>query len=284
MNRFLLIGLLSFAGLASAQKNPDWSRPFPPVHIVGNLYYVGTWDLSSYLFVTPGGNILINTGLADSVPVILANVESLGLKFSDIRLITATHAHYDHVAGLAEIKRLTGAKMLLEEGDVPVIESGGKADFVFGNDPAMHFDPVRVDQRLREGDKIALGGTELIVHHHSGHTKGAVSFTTTIHDGGRDYRVVIANLPSINPGVKMSGMPGFPDIAEAYARTFHDQKEMKIDIFLASHASQFGLHQKYKPGDAYDPQRFVDPKGFRDEVERLEQIYFDQLANERRAK
>jgi len=280
MVRSLLIGLLALAGLAFAQNNPDWHEPFPGFRIVGNLYWVGTYDLSSYLFVTPQGNILINSGMADSVPIILANVESLGFRFSDIKLITATHAHYDHVAGLAEIQRLTGAKMLLEEDDVPVIESGGRLDFVFGKDAYAQFNPVKVDQRLKDGDKVALGGTELTVRHHPGHTKGAVSFTTTIRDGGRDYRVVIANLPSINPGVKMSGMPGFPDIAQAYARTFHDQKEMKIDIFLASHASQFDLHRKYKPGDAYDPQRFVDPQGFRDAVDRLEKAYLDQLAKE----
>lgn len=277
--------LLLFAALACtafAQTNPDWSRPFPPFRIVGNLYWVGTWDLSSYLVVTPQGNILINSGLADSVPQILANVEALGFKFSDIKLITATHAHYDHVAGLAEIKRLTGARMLLEEEDVPVIESGGKADFVFGPDPAMHFKPVHVDQALRDGDRIALGGAELTLHHHPGHTKGASSFTMTVRDGGRDYRVIIANLGSINPGVRVSGMPTYPGIAQAYARTFHDQKEMQIDIFLASHASQFRLHEKYRPGDAYDPQRFVDPRGFRAAVENLEKVYLDQLAKERK--
>jgi metallo-beta-lactamase class B len=265
MWRSLLLLALAIPALAQtppAPANADWSRPFPPFRVVGNVYWVGTWDLSSWLIVTPQGNILINTGLADSVPMILASVEALGFKFSDTKLITATHAHYDHAAGLAEIKRLTGARMLMEKDDVPVVESGGKADFLWGGDASMRFEPVHVDQRLRDGDKIALGGTELTVHHHPGHTKGAVSFTLTVRDGGRDYRVLIANMGSINPGVKVSGMPNYPDIAQACARTFHDQKEMQIDIWLASHASQFHLHEKYKPGDPYDPRRFVDRRDF----------------------
>jgi metallo-beta-lactamase class B len=281
--RLLLLTTLAIPLLAQqTPDNADWHRPIPPFRIVGNLYWVGTWDLSSYLVVTPQGNILINSGLADSVPMILASVENLGFRFSDIKLITATHGHYDHVAGLAEIKRLTGAKMLMEEDDAPLMETGGKADFRFGSDESAHFEPVHVDQLLKDGARVALGGTELTVHHHPGHTKGAVSFTLTIRDGGRDYRVAIANMPSINAGVKLSGMPGFPDIAQAYARTFHDQKEMKIDIFLASHASQFRLHEKHKPGDAYDPGRFVDPQLFQSSVADLEKTYLNQLAAERK--
>src|SRR6185312_15818962 len=223
MSRSLLLTLLAVPLLAQqAPDNAEWHKPFPPFRIVGNLYWVGTWDLSSYLIVTPQGNMLINSGLADSVPMIRANVESPGFKFSDIKLITATHGHYDHVAGLAEIKRLTGAKLLIEEEDAPLLESGGKADFRFGNDQAAHFEPVHVDRRLADGATIALGGTELTLHHHPGHTRGASSFTFTVHDGAGsaacDYRVIIANMPSINAGVKLTGMPGFPDIAQAYAR------------------------------------------------------------------
>jgi metallo-beta-lactamase class B len=277
--RALLLALLAVS--LSAATDPDWSKPFQPFRIVGNIYWVGTWDLSSYLIVTPQGDILINTGLADSAPQILGNVQALGFKVSDIKIITATHAHYDHVAGIAEIKRLTGAKLVMEEEDVPVMESGGKKDFRFGKDPSMRFTPVHVDEALKDGSKITLGGTEITLHHHPGHTKGASSFTLTVRDTGHDLRVGIINLGSINPGVKVSGMPTYPNIAQDYARTFHDQKEIQIDVFLASHASQFGLHEKYKPGDWYQPARFVDPQGFHDAVEKLEKVYTDQLARER---
>jgi metallo-beta-lactamase class B len=274
----------AFAQQAVTFGNADWSKPFPPFRVVSNLYYVGTYDLASYLITTPQGHILINTGLADSVPIILANVETLGFKFSDIKILLATHGHFDHAAGLAEIKRLTGAKMMIEEGDVSVLESGGKTDFRWGNDPNARFEPVKVDRAFKDGDQITWGGTTLTAHLHPGHSKGATSFSLNAVEGGKTYRVLIANMGSINPGVKVSGMPQYPEITADYARTFHDQKEMKIDIWLASHASQFHMHDKYKPGDAYDPNRFVDPVGYLRSVEELEKVYRDQLARERAQK
>ena len=123
-----------------------------------------------------------------------------------------------------------------------------------------------------------------MAHHHPGHTKGATSFTFDVRENGNTYRVGIVNMPSVNAGVQLSGMPKFPGIAEAYARTFQDQKNMKIDVWLASHAAQFDLHAKYKEGDAYDPNRFVDPDGFHKAVAHLETLYLNQLASERRGK
>ena len=280
--RTLLVAVALF-GLQAVREAPitneDWVKPFPAVRIAGNLFYVGTYDLSSYLITTNQGHILINTGLESSVPIIRANVESLGVTFGDIKILLATHAHWDHVAALAEIKRLTGARMAMHERDAALLEDGGQSDFRFGG-PKPLFAPVKVDQRLEDGDVVRLGNAAVTVHHHPGHTRGATSFTLTVRDG-RDYRVVIANMGSINPGVRLTGTPSYPSIAEDYARTFREQKAMAIDIFLASHASQFGLHRKYMPGAPHDAARFVDPAGFRAAVERLEQVYRDQLTKER---
>jgi metallo-beta-lactamase class B len=276
--------LVLFASAASAQQipqNPDWRRPFPPFKLIGNVYWVGTYDLSTYLITTDAGHILINTGFTETLPEIQAGVEELGFDFDDVEILLATHAHFDHVAGLAELKRLTGARMMMSEADAALLEDGGKSDFRFGDDPDTNFEPVRVERRLKDQDTIALGGVTLTAHHHPGHTKGATSFTLTVTEAGRDYRVVIANMGSINPGVTVSGMPKYPTIGDDYARTFAAQKALPIDVFLASHASQFRLHDKYKPGDAYDPNRFVDPEGYRAEVERLEKIFSEQLARER---
>jgi len=264
-----------------AQANEEWTRAFPPFRMIGNIYWVGTYDLSTYLITTPQGNILINTGLVDTVPQIKANVEKLGFKLSDTKILTATHGHFDHVAGMAELKRMTGAKLMISAPDVELLESGGKADFRFGDTQSARFEPVHVDGTFKDGDKISLGGVELVAHHHPGHTKGATSFTTNVTEGGRTYRVVIANMGSINPGVKVSGMPKYPGIEADYARTFKEQKEMQIDVFLASHAAQFGLHRKYQPGDAYKADRFVDPDGFHQSVEKLEKTYLEQLAKEK---
>jgi metallo-beta-lactamase class B len=185
---------------------------------------------------------------------------------------------------MAELKRLTGAKMLMQEADAGMLEDGGNSDYRFPNGRGSTYEPVKVDQRLKDGDKVKLGGTELTVMHHPGHTKGATSFSFTTQDAGRTYRVLIANMGSINPGVKVSGMPAFPGITDAYAQTFAKQKQIVPEVWVASHAKQFNLHEKYKPGDAYDANRFVDPEGFRAAVLKLEKIYLDQLAQERQDK
>jgi metallo-beta-lactamase class B len=279
----LLLSLCLCAS-ASAQQNTEWRQPFPAFKLIGNVYWVGTYDLSTYLITTDAGHILINTGFEDTVPLIAEGVEQLGFKMADVKILAATHAHGDHVAGLAELKRLTGAQMMMSEADSVLLEDGGISDFRFGDGRTPSFEAVKVDRRLKDKDAIALGGVTLTAHHHPGHTKGATSFTFTVREGGRDYRVIIANMPGINAGVTVSGMPKYPTIADDYARTFAAQKALSIDVFLASHAAQFRMHEKYKPGDAYDPNRFVDPQGFVAAVERLEKLYRDQLATERAAR
>jgi metallo-beta-lactamase class B len=185
---------------------------------------------------------------------------------------------------MAELKRMTGAKLIVPERDKDLFESGGQKDFRFGDTPGFRFEPVSVDGTVKDSDTISLGGTVLTAHHHPGHTKGATSFTLNVQEGGKTYRVVIANMGSINPGVTVSGMPKYPEIGEDYARTFKAQKDMQIDVWLASHASQFKLHEKYQPGAPFNADRFVDPQGFKAAVEQLEKTYQDQLARERARK
>jgi metallo-beta-lactamase class B len=280
----LMIGSVLISPLAVAQDNPDWTRSFPPFRIIGNIYWVGSYDLASYFITTPDGHILINTGVGDTAKQIKASVEQLGFNLADVKILTATHGHFDHVAGMAELKRMTGARLIVSEEDKELLESGGKADFRFGDTPAARFEPVRVDGVFKDSDAVSLGGTVLTAHHHPGHTKGATSFTLNVRENGKTYRVLIANMPTINPGVTVSGMPMFPRIADAYASTFKAQKDMQIDVWLASHAAQFKLHEKYKPGDPFDPNRFVDPQGFKAAVAELEKKYQEQLARERSGK
>jgi len=267
-----------------AQTNDEWTRPFAPFRIVGNIYWVGSYDLSSYLITTAAGNILINTGIGDTAQQIKKNVEQLGFTMSDTKILTATHGHFDHVAGLAELKTMTGARVLIADQDRSLLETGGKTDFAFGNSPSAQFPPVQVDGTFKEGDTLSLGGTTLTVHRHAGHTRGATSFTTTVVESGKTYRVGIVNMGSVNPGVRLVNRPSYPGIADDYAKTFLVQKDLRLDIFLASHASQFGLHEKHAPGDAYNPERFVDPKGYLEGVQKLETVYLAQVAKERGGK
>ncbi|HKT80477.1 MAG TPA: subclass B3 metallo-beta-lactamase [Vicinamibacterales bacterium] len=263
-------------------QNAEWTRPFEPFRIVGNIYWVGGYDLSTYLITTPQGHILINTGVGDTAKQIEASMAKLGFKLSDVKILTATHGHIDHVAGLADLKRMTNATLMIEERDREVVESGGKTDFRYGGTAGAQFPPVKADQTFGDGAKISLGGTTLTAHHHPGHTRGATSFTTEVQENGKTYRVIIANMPGINGGVTLTGgRYTYPGIADDYAKTFIAMKDMKIDIWLASHAGQFNMHDKYKPGDAYNPDRFVDPAGFLASVQRLEKAYLDALAKEK---
>jgi metallo-beta-lactamase class B len=266
---------------ASTISNADWTRPFPAFRLIGNVYWVGTYDLATYLITSRDGHILINTGMKDTVPEIAAGVAALGFRMADVKILTATHGHWDHVAGMAELQRLTKASMVMSEADADLMESGGRTDFRWGQDPGSHFEPVKVARRLKDGDRITLGEVALTAHHHPGHTKGATSFTLDVTDDGRTFRVGIMNMASINPGVTLVGMPGYPTIADDYARTFAAQRALSLDVFLASHASQFRMHQKYKPGDTYSPTRFVDPDGYRSGVANLERAYQAQLARDR---
>ncbi|HEY0244606.1 MAG TPA: metallo-beta-lactamase, partial [Mucilaginibacter sp.] len=173
LSAIILIANLLFASISSnAQKfveppvmQANWSEDYTPFRIAGNLYYVGTYDLACYLITTPKGNILINTGLAGSVPMIRKHIEALGFKFSDIKILLATHAHYDHVAGMAEIKKLTGAKIMINEKDAQVLADGGNSDYAFGGKGST-FQPVKADQLLHEHDTVKFGGMKIAVLYH----------------------------------------------------------------------------------------------------------------------
>jgi metallo-beta-lactamase class B len=274
------IAIFATAVCLQAQPNPDWTKPFPAHRVAGNVYYVGTYDLACFLITTPAGNILINTGVDGSAPMIASSIESLGFKVKDIKILLTTQAHYDHVAAMAEMKRITGARMLASEGDAPVLEDGGKSDPLF-TAPEYRLAPVKVDGRIKDGQKISLGGTELIAYSHPGHTRGSVSYALTVAENGRNYRVLIANIGSINPGTILIGNKKYPQIADDYAKTFREQKMLECDIFLSSHASQYQLHDKWKPGQAYSPDTFVDPEGYKAAVGRAETAYLEWLAKEK---
>ncbi|KAF5270279.1 hypothetical protein FQR65_LT17858 [Abscondita terminalis] len=189
---FLLI--ISFIGNAQTvtepKNNPEnWSQPYEPFRIAGNLYYVGTYDLASYLIVTNKGNILINTGLADSYPKIKANIEKLGFKYKDIKILTLTQAHFDHMGAMADIKAETGAKLYVDEAELAELKSGGKSDYELGK-YGVTFKPLTPDFLLKDQGKIKLGNTTLTLLHHPGHTKGSCSFIFETKDKNRSYKEV----------------------------------------------------------------------------------------------
>ena len=283
LNVILLLTFLAGSVFTvSAQKvtepktTEEWSRQYEPFRIAGNLYYVGTYDLGCYLITTTRGNILINTGLAASAPQIKHNVEKLGLKFNDIKILLITHAHYDHVGALAEIKKMTGAQLMVNENDASVLADGGMSDYALGI-YGRSFAPVKADRLLHDRDTISLGDMHLVMLHHPGHTKGACSYLFDVKDDKRSYRVLIANMPSIIIDKKFSEETTYPNIASDYAYTLSHMKKLSFDIWVASHASQFNLHAKHHPGDAYNPDAFEDRKGYDEELNDLQKQYDQKM-------
>jgi len=280
MQRVVLVCCLLVVAAPCAAQPDGWSQPFPGHRVIGNLYAVGTYDLGVFLVTSDEGHILINTGLEDSLSMIRTNVESLGFQLYDVKILLTMQAHWDHTAALSEIKELTGAEMWATAGDAPILEDGGFSDPHFGGE--VSFEPVEVDKVIVDGEVMRLGETQLKVYETPGHTAGSVSYTMTIQENGRDYRVVIANMGTINPGKRLVVDPTYPGVADDFAETFEKQQSLDVDVWVAAHGSQYGLHEKYVAGDDYSAETFVDSDGFFDAVKRLENLYMDQLASERR--
>jgi len=279
---FLLL-ILAFADRLFAQGNADWTEPFPPFRIAGNLYYVGSKGLANYLITTPQGHILINSDLEANVPLIRASIEKLGFKFSDVRILLISHAHWDHDAGSAMIKQITGAAYMVMDADVPVVESGGKADFHYGNDPGSLYPPVKVDRMLHDGDQVKLGDAVLVAHLTPGHTKGCTTWTMKVTDAGKTYNAVIVGSPNVNPGYKLVNNAPYPRIAEDYERMFRVLRSLPCDLFLGAHGNYFDLEAKYARMKEGGPSPFIDPDGYKKFVAQKEQDFRTELAKQKAA-
>ncbi len=257
---------------------PVWTRDYPPFRIAGNLYYVGSEDLACYLITTPAGYILINTGVAGSDRMIRRHVEQLGFRFKDIRILLNSQAHFDHVGAMAAIKQQTKAKVMAEEADATILEDGGNSDFDFGG-KGLLFEPVRVDRRLHDRDSILLGEMKILVLHHPGHTKGASSFLFTVRDDRDEFRVLIANIPSILSETKLPSMPAYPMVEKDYVYTLDTMPKLQFDLWFAAHSSQFNLQNKHHPGDAYNPRAFADRPGYDAKIREMQQAFAERVNN-----
>ena len=225
--------LLATVGALSAQS--DWDEPFPPHRIADNLYYVGSKGLATYLITTSRGHILINSSFERTVPIIRGNVEKLGFKFPDIKILLASHAHSDHVAGHALIKELTGARVEVMEGDAKVIATGGKGQYLY----TEGWKPCAVDRVLKDGDTVTLGEATLTARLTPGHTRGCTTWTMQATDGGKPRNVVIIGSPNVNPGYQLASNRDYPEIADDFAKTFRLLKSLPCDIFLGAHGNYY---------------------------------------------
>ena len=281
--RFLAT-VLVLVGSASALSNPDWTSPFPPFHIAGNLYYVGSRDLAAFLITTRDGNILINSNLESSVPQIQKSVEQLGFRFRDTRILLISHAHFDHCAGSAQLKKLTGARYMVMDADVSVVESGGRSDFQYGKSKDMWFPATKVDRILHDGDEVRLGGSVLVARKTAGHTKGCTTWTLKVTDKGKTYDAVIVGSPNVNPGYRLANNARYPHIAADYEQSFRAWQAMPCDLFLGAHGGYFGMLEKVERLKDSGANPFVDPAGYHNYITEREQAFRAELAKKQGGK
>jgi len=282
LSRTLVLLTLVIAFATHLRADASWTTPFPPFRIASNLYYVGSADLASYLIVTPQGLILINSSFPQNVPLIQKSVEQLGFHFKDIKILLISHAHNDHCAGAAQVIKLTGAKYFVMDGDVPVVESGGKDDFAYGAKSENWYPPAHVDRVLHDGDTVSLGGTVLTAHKTAGHTRGTTTWTMDVPssaevEGGKTLHVVIVGSPNVNPGYKLVGNSTYPEIAADYAHGFQVLKALPCDIFLGAHGLYFDLKEKYARWKAGDQNAFIDPDGYKAYIADRQQAFEAEL-------
>jgi len=248
----------AFAGI-------DWNKPFPAHKIVGNLYFVGSEQLGSFLITTPEGHILINSDYEETVPVIRAAVEKLGFKFADIKILLGSHAHPDHMTGDALVKQLTGATVMAMEQDIPALNNlrpGGK--------------PHPIDRVLHDGDADSLGGTILTAHLTPGHTKGCTTWTFKTIENGKTYDVVVVGSLSLN-AANLGDNPGYPNIREDFIKSFKVMRSLPADVFVGSHTGFYQMAQKYARLEKGEPNPFIDPAGYKTLVDSSEKAFLDRI-------
>jgi len=272
----LVLSSVVFAQLSETEQ--AWNRPVRPFRIGGNVYYVGAADLSSYLITTPKGHILLDSGMLETVPQIKANIAKLGFKLEDVKALIISHAHYDHVAGIAELKRLTNAKLYVSDEDAKLLARGGKGDPNFAD--RFPFEPAAADKTFKDGWDLKLGGTTMTAMVTPGHTKGCTTWTTTVDDGGKRLNAVFVCSVTA-PDYTLVGNKDHPQIVSDYESTFRRLKALKVDLFLSSHASAFEMAEKLDRRKA-DPSvnPFIDPKGYLEMLERTEVQFRKQLASQ----
>ena len=275
---FLVLGLFASLSQAALTAAAAMNQPQKPFHIIGDIYYVGASDVTSYLIVTPKGDILLDSGFAETVPQVEKNIAALGFKLADVKILINSHAHFDHAGGLAELKRATHATLEVSAADAAIMARGGQGDPGYGD--RFHYEPVQADKLLKDGDKVELGGVSLTAHLTPGHTPGCTTWTMKVEEGGRPYDVLF--LCSVTaPGYQLVGNPRYPDIAADFTRSFAILRALPCDVFLGAHGGYYDLQGKYARLEHREPGNpFIDPKGYRAYLDKAEQAFEQELAEQ----
>ena len=286
-----LLACLTFADPTSSGSIPgrrgqytkafaEWNQPIKPVRIIGNIYYVGASEVSSFLITTPKGHILLDSGFAETVPLIVQGVNQLGFKIADIKVIINSHAHYDHAAGLAELKRLTGAQLALSEQDAALVANGGKGDFQWGE--TFTYEPVNSDRILKDMDRVELGGITMTARLTPGHTKGCTTWVMKANEEGKDYDVVFIGSATA-PAYRLVDNALYPNIVSDFEYTFNLLRSLPCDVFLGPHGSFFSLKEKIaKLSQHAKTNPFIDKSSYAKYVHRNEEDFRELLAKQQK--
>ncbi|OFW02624.1 MAG: hypothetical protein A3I61_10940 [Acidobacteria bacterium RIFCSPLOWO2_02_FULL_68_18] len=270
-----LAGLIAAPTLTYAQTVEDRTQDrvaFPAHRIIGNIHYVGTGTLNSFLVTTPEGHILINVNFEETVPLLRQSIEKLGFTLTDVKIILGSHAHGDHMQADAVVKELTGgAQVMAMEQDVPALKAM----------KAPSGKPHPIDRVLKDGEQVRLGGATLTAHLTPGHTRGCTTWETTVQEGGRSYNVVIA-CGGLQEDARLVNNKNYPEIADHFLQSIQKYKTMKPDVFLASHSWFFDLAGKYKRLGTGATNPYIDPAGFRAWVDNMEKNWNTLVAEQKK--
>ena len=257
----------------------DWSHPFEPRKIIGNIYYVGSNLISSFLIVTPAGHILLDTGHIQMLPQVEANIEKLGFKLQDVKILLNSHAHFDHCGGFAEFKRETSATVVASKLDGEAMMRGGKGDFYWGDDLA--YEPVTPNRFISDGERVEFGGVNLTAHLAPGHTKGCTTWSMRVNEGGNDYDVLfVCGLTASH--YKLTNNDKYPNIVEDVRATLQRLRGMRADVMLAPHGFYFDLEGKAARQKAGAPNPFIDPGELERHVSETEKDFERALLSQER--
>ena len=261
------------------KATPEWNKPVKPFRIIGNIYYVGASEVSSFLITTPNGHILLDSGFAETVPLIADGIKQLGFKIEDVKVLINSHAHYDHAAGLAQLKRLTGAQLMLSEPDAATVANGGKGDFQWGD--TLTYEPVRADRLLKDKDQVDLGGVTMVARITPGHTRGCTTWLMKVIEDAKTYDVVFIGSTTA-PGYTLVNNPKYPNIVSDYECTFRLLRSLHCDVFLGPHGSFFHLKEKAERlvrGEKPNP--FIEGKSYQEFLDRTEKDFLDLLSKQK---
>jgi metallo-beta-lactamase class B len=277
-----LIAFLFVQWRAAIRRNR--SIPDEPFRIAGNLYYVGSTGITSFLITGPQGHVLIDGGYPETAPLIIGSMRKLGFDIRDVKVLLNTHAHADHAGGLRELQQASGAQLWVSEGDASTVSAGGAGDHASYGPLAYlgigRFPAARVDHRFKDGDTVRVGPLALTAHVTAGHTPGCTTWSFPVRDAGRELLAVDVCSLSLLPFMKFGAHESYPGIRADFERSFRTLRSLPADIFLGSHGSFFDLRRKHRAqataSDSAAP--FIDHAGYMKYIDNAEQQFRHALA------